>query len=406
MRGKITKRTVDALRAGPVDIFFWDTETKGFGLKITPEDRRVYVLQYRMGGVGFPTRRYTIGKHGAFTPEQARVEAHALLQGIAKGLDPMATKRAGRENTIGALIIEFVESRRRKGKKSTNELARLLEREVASEWRHRPAPSINSADVIRLVESIRDRGSPGTANQTLIHLKTLFRWAIVRGAIAASPTIGVEMPAQQVNRDRTHTDGELKEIWQATESLGWPFGPALQLLALTGQRREEVGQMRWSEIDIPGRVWTIPANRTKNGQPHDVHLSEGAIEILRELPRRDKDGLIFTTTGETPISGWSKAKATLDRAIAKERLKTQRLPMPSWRIHDLRRTFATGLNNLGVLPHIADRILNHVAKSKGGVMAVYNRAEYASERRAAMILWSQYLSDLDKAMPHEQCHKI
>ena len=152
--------------------------------------------------------------------------------------------------------------------------------------------------------------------------------------------------------------------------------------------------MAWSELNLKAKVWTIPGNRTKNGQPHDVHLSDKAVRLINKLPRLEKVDLVFTRTGATPISGWSKAKTALDTEIQRKRQELGQESMPAWRIHDLRRTFATGLNDLRVLPHVADRILNHVSKKKGGVMAVYNRALYAGERKAAMTLWSDHLDQL------------
>ncbi len=403
---KITKRLVDGLRSGKGDVFHWDGgdgSLPGFGVKVTPTGRKVYVLQYRMGGRGFPTRRFTIGKHGSLTHEQARTRAEHLLSDVAKGVDPQTSKVTARENTIGSLVDAFIASRRAKGRRAVDEVERLLKREVVSEWQNRPIASITTPDVVRLVESIRDRGAPATANQTLTHLKTMFNWSRNRGDIKLSPADGVEKPAPEIRRERVHSDTELVEIWRAAERLDWPFGPAYKLLILTGQRREEVGQMAWSELDLANGIWMLPGERTKNGQPHDVHLSALAVAIIKTLPKIKKVDLIFSTTGETPISGWGRAKERIDAEIQAARIKAAKemgekaelaRPMAPWRLHDLRRTFATGLNNLGVLPHVADRILNHVSKSKGGVMAVYNRAEYARERKAAMTLWAEHVERL------------
>jgi integrase len=236
----------------------------------------------------------------------------------------------------------------------------------------------------------------------------MFAWAEGRGALKASPAKGIEKPSAEISRDRTPNNAEIVEIWRAAESLGWPFGKAVQLLILTGQRREEVSGIAWSEIKFDTATWSIPAARSKNGLAHDVHLSTAAARLLRSLPRfvdkhENEVDLILTTTGNTSISGWGKAKVNLDAKILDARQNAAKeagtdpkkiKPMEDWTLHDLRRSVATGMNNLGVLPHVADRILNHASAKKGGVMAVYNRAEYASERKAAMTVWAEHLERL------------
>jgi len=408
MQGKITKRIVDALKPGSQAEFLWDDGLPGFGIKITPENRRVYLIQYRMGGRGFPTRRYTIGKHGEFTPEKARERAQALLQGVRDGIDPMGEKATARVNTVRKLVDEFIKSRRDKGRRSADEVEWLLKREVVAAWGDRPVASITRADVVRLLDTITERGAGTLANRTLAHIKTMFAWAEGRGTLMASPAKGIEKPSAEISRDRTPNNAELVEIWRAADSLGWPFGKAVQLLILTGQRREEVSGMAWSEIKFDTATWSIPAARSKNALAHDVHLSSAAFMLLRSLPRFVEEhpnevDLIFTTTGNTSISGWGKAKRKLDAKILEARQNTAKeagtdplkvKPMEAWTLHDLRRSVATGMNDLGVLPHVADRILNHASAKKGGVMAVYNRAEYAGERKAAMSLWAEHLERL------------
>lgn len=403
MQGKITKRSVDALKPADRDDYLWDDGLPGFGVKITPEGRRVFLIQYRMGGRGFPTRRYTIGTYGAYTPEQAREKAKSLLQGVRDGIDPMGEKAAAKVNTVRKLVEQFVKSRQEKGRRSAGEIERVLTREVIGAWGDRPVVSITRQDIVRLLDTIKDRGAGTLANRTLAHIKTMFTWAENRGSLKSSPATGLEKPFAEISRDRTPSDSELIEIWGAAEGLGWPFGRAVQLLMLTGQRREEIGQMRWAEINFDSGLWSLPAERSKNGQPHEIHLSADAVALMRKLPRIDESELVFTTNGETPIQGWSKAKLRLDEKILEAREGVAKKaghnvasvkPITAWKLHDLRRAFATGLNNLGILPHVADRILNHVAKSKGGVMAIYNRAAYLAERKAAMTLWSEHLARL------------
>ena len=401
MRGKITKRVIDTLMPASKDLFLWDQDLAGFGLKCTPKGNKIYIVQYRMGGRGFPTRRYKIGAHGPFTPDEARERARRVLQSIRDGLDPMQAKRAQKHNTVEKLIEGFIESRRTKGRRSADEIKRVLDREIGKAWRARSVASITKADIHHVLDAIVARGSPIIANRTLAHIKTMFNWAKSRGIVAQSPADNIEKPGEESSRERTPDDSELAEIWRATAKLDWPFEPAIKLLILTGQRREEVAQMRWSELKLAEGIWTLPATRTKNRQPHDIHLSSLALKVIRTVSPMEDCDLVFSTNGETAISGWSKAKRRLDEEIgATRRAGARELgrdaskvgQMPDWRIHDLRRSIATGLANLGVAPIVADRILNHVPrKQKGQVMFVYNRAEYARERRRALELWGEHI---------------
>ena len=381
-----------------------DQTLPGFGLKVTPKGKRVYVVQYRMGGRGFTLRRYTIGPHGVYTPEEARERARKVRQTVCDGIDPMLLKKQERLNTVEKLIQGFIQSRRGKGRRSADEIQRVLDREIGKAWRGRSVASITKPDIHHVLDAIMDRGSCVIANRTLAHLKTMFNWAKSRGIIMHSPADNIEKPGEEVSRDRAPDHHELAEIWHAAAKLEWPFEPALKLLILTGQRREEVGRMRWTELKLSEGIWTLPATRTKNGQPHDIHLSAWAIEIIRTVKPIEDCDLVFTTNGETSISGWSKAKRRLDEETAAARRAQARergedvdkvRPMPDWRIHDLRRSVATGLSNLGVASIVADRILNHVPKKqKGQVMFVYNRAEYVKERREALEVWARHLQQI------------
>ena len=395
MRDKITKRTVDALKAGARDEYLWDPSLPGFGVKVTPKGRKVFVVQYRMGGRGFPTRRHTIGVYGALTPEQARSRAVAVLRAVHDGRDPQAEKASARIDTVKLLVSQFCQSRRDKGRRSADGVETLLTRLVVTPWGDRPMAGITRHDVVKLLDGIVARGCCSTANRLLAHLKTMFTWAEGRGAIKNSPCKGVEKPATAVSRDRVPDDAELVEIWRAAEALGGWFGGAYKLLILTGQRREEVGRMTWAEVNLEKAVWTLPASRSKNGLAHYIHLSATAVALLRTMPRTGDAAPVFSVRGVKPISGWSGGKRALDQKIALRRAEGGiRASMPAWRTHDLRRAFATGCANLGVAPHVADRILNHVSKSKGGVMATYQRAEYTAERKAAMTLWAEHIERL------------
>ena len=194
------------------------------------------------------------------------------------------------------------------------------------------------------------------------------------------------------------SDAEIGVFWRGTEQLGNPFGPVFRLLLLTAQREIEVAGMRWSEFDNADdpKIWTIPGERSKNGKPHMVHLGALALEIIKAVPKiKGQDDLLFSGNGKTPVSGFSSAKARLDRHMLKlmqEGCEDARLA--PWVLHDLRRTATTGMAGLGIAPHVADRVLNHQAGTIRGVAAVYNRFEYLTERKAALESWGRYIEGL------------
>jgi integrase len=238
------------------------------------------------------------------------------------------------------------------------------------------------------------------ANRVFAYVRKFFNWCVSRDLIAASPCAGVRPPTPEQDRDRVLSDEEVRVLCLAAETLGWPFGPFVTMLLLTAQRLNEVAGMRWSELDLAAALWTLPAGRAKNGQAHHVPLSVPAVNLIRTLPRLAGSDMVFTTTGTTPISGFGRAKRRLDAAMlailrheAKERGENPEAikGLPDWRFHDIRRTATTGMAQLGVAPHVADRILNHVQGAIRGVAAVYNRHTYLTERRQALDLWAEKL---------------
>jgi integrase len=218
----------------------------------------------------------------------------------------------------------------------------------------------------------------------------LFKFYVKRGSLVISPAALVDAPAAEESRDRTLSDDEIKAIWKAADAAAYPFGGLVQMLLLTGARRDELREATWSEFDLDGALWTLPADRVKNGNEHWVPLSDTALQILNGMPRV-KGGLLFTTTGDTPYSGLSKAKRRLDEASG----------VQGWTLHDLRRTAATGMaEKCGVQPHIIEAALNHISgESKRGVAGIYNRARYADEIRKALQAWADYVDGLVNGRP-------
>jgi integrase len=352
--------------------------------------------------------------------EQAREAARASFLRARAGGDPVAERRAeaariaaetaaAQEAVTGRFAAvadrymrEHVE--RNCAPSLIKETRRILERDVKPRWGERPISEITKGDVNDLLDAIagkRDRkrrgaegGAAVQANRTLTRLKTLFRWAVAKDLITADPTEGVRKAVKETPRDRYLDDAEIRSFWAGCEGLGWPFGSLLKLLLLTAQRRDEVGGMQWSEVDLPEATWTIPGTRAKNGKRHIVHLCKMAIEVLEAMPQLAVDGqpsaYVFTTTGRAPVSGYSKIKDRLDQHMATS---------APWILHDLRRTATTSMAELNVPPHVVDKILNHTAGTIRGVAATYNRFEYLPERKAALEAWGRRIESLVRPVP-------
>jgi integrase len=196
-------------------------------------------------------------------------------------------------------------------------------------------------------------------------------------------------------------DAELLLVWMASNALRYPFGPLIRLLILTGARREEVAALEWAELDREASVWVLPPSRSKNGVAARQPLSSLAVTELDILAKRHgtaagwpKSGLVFSTTGSTSVSGYSRAKARLDKAITALAEKQDTLPPSPWRLHDLRRTLATGLQRLGVRFEVTEAVLNHVSGSKSGVAGIYQRHDWAEEKAAALEAWAYHVTGL------------
>lgn len=426
MRDKLTKRTVDAAKPDTRDLFIWDTELKGFGLKVTSAGRKVYLIQYRMPEPGKPLnqttpRRYTIGEHGSpWTPDKARDRADKLLKLVDEGQDPAQLERAERQSeedrrkeeearqkgTLRTGLEDFLARRVRGKLVKARAVESLLHAKIPAEWLDRQANEIHSEDIQAAVDNLIAANLPGAAREFRKHLHGLFTFLRTRPKtyrMTENPVASVSVDVAYISRKRVLEDGELVEVWKAAEAIGAPFGPMVKMLILTGQRLREVGEAEWREISSDG-LWTIAADRAKNGKEHIVHISPQAQAVLDALPRIDitdeagggtrPSPYLFTTTGKTPISGFSKAKTHIDKAIAKARIAAagpDADTMPPWTFHDLRRTLATGAARMGIAPHIVEKVLNHNPKALQGVAGIYNRFEYLPERQAALEAWGRHM---------------
>src|SRR5215467_14424611 len=282
-RVRFTKSVIDDLPSRASDVVYWDAGFPGFGVKVTPKGRKVFVVLYRTGGAGSKLRKYTIGPYGRVTLHQARVAAQKVLAAKLEGRDPAAEKREAKRRVVADRVEDLLETfvaQRLSQNRSGGEIARLLRREMGKTWIGRSIHEISKRDVVELVSAIEQRGAPVAANKALKSIKTFLRWCVGRAVLDQSPAEGVPLPAKEVARDRVLDDDELARIILAARKLGGPYGGIVELLALTGQRREEVAGLQWEELDLAERVWTLPKSRTKNAKAHVVHLSEQSMGVL------------------------------------------------------------------------------------------------------------------------------
>jgi integrase len=362
----------------------------GLYLVVQPSGAKSWAVRYRANGA---PKKLTIGPYPAVSLAAARRRAQEALGEVAGGRDPAAAKQASRAaaraeraaetDRVERVVEQFIERHAKAKTRDWRETERILVNEVVSRWKDRRLSQVTRAHVHEMLDTIVDRGAPVRANRVFAQFRKMCRWAISRGIIDRSPCEGITAPSTETRRDRVLNDDEIRLAWNAFESAGWPFGPIGQLLFLTGARKSEVADMRWSELDLAARVWLLPKSRSKNKREHQIPLSEAAARILEGLPRiGSAKGLVFTTTGETPVSGFSRAKATVDR--------TMMAPAP-WTIHDIRRSVATNLQKLGVRLEVTEAILGHVSGSRAGIVGVYQRHDYATEKRAALDAWARRL---------------
>ncbi|QQP89819.1 site-specific integrase [Skermanella sp. TT6] len=399
MRTRITKRIVDAARAeGGRRLHVYDDVVQGFGLRVTPAGAKSYFVEYRpgTGGRNAPKRRMTIGTHGApWTPDTARNEAVRILGLVRAGKDPAADRQRDRQVetlTVATLAERYIAQHCKIRQRSWRERERVFNRDVLPLIGRKPADQVSRADIEAVLDSIGPQ-APTMRRRTFAYLRAFWNWAVRKEHVATSPCDRIDGEREAAPRERVLTEPELVEIWTAAGTIGYPWGPFIKLLILTAQRRSEVAGMTWAEVHDTddGPIWRIPGGRAKNGKPHAVPLSPQAMALLADIPRQGQ--LVFTTTGKTPISGFSKGKARLDRLIQAARGDGVE-PMTEWTLHDLRRTTTTGLARLGVRAEVADKILNHLTGTIKGVAAVYQRHDYVREARAALELWGWHLERL------------
>ena len=393
---RLTKANVARyeLPSGKTEALLFDDDLPGFGLRVRSGGKRTWIAQYRLGA---KQRRVTLGTTGTIEPDEARKRAREALAKVSLGADPQTEKKAAKEQasvTFAAVVPRYLRfAQPRQSAAYHADVKRYLEQH----WRplgEVALAAISRSQIAMRLGEISQANGAHAANRARAAVSALFSWAVGEGLVNGSPVVGTHKPAEEVRRDRVLSNQELVLIWRHAGS--GDFGTIVRLLILTGQRREEVGGMSWDEVQ--GDLWRIEAGRAKNGIAHDVPLPSSAVALLAARPRLAGRELVFGAKAG-PFQGWSNSKERLDAAIVKAMppKRGTAVKFTPWRLHDIRRTVATRMADLGVLPHVVEAVLNHVSGHKAGVAGIYNRATYAAEKRAALELWGAHVAKLVEA---------
>jgi site-specific recombinase XerD len=400
---KLTTIGVTAAKPSDKRIEIADAGARGLYLVVQPSGAKSWALRYRRNGKPV---KLTLGPiltldKGEIEPKHvgigdpltlagARKIAADVLHQIGRGTDPVAARKAvsGRDDGIETWLDAFVAKHVRVNNRVSMQKAvgRIIVR-IKAEWSGRSVHDIRRTDVVALLDEVAV-SAPVWANRFLACLRKFFNWMVSRDVIETSPCDRVERPTKEVSRDRVLTADELQATWRACDQLDDRGAAFIRLLIITGQRRGEVAGWLRSEIDRD--VWALPGSRVKNGQAHRVFLSRQALEIIQSLP--SGGDYIW---GASPFWNFHRPKRALDAAV---KLKTG-----SWTIHDLRRSVATRMVDLGVAPHVVEAILNHVKK---GVSGIYNRSTYEPERRDAMQMWADKIGGTTRKPKRKTTGKV
>jgi len=427
MKAKLTKEFVDRLEPDPDPrkrLTVWDTELTGFGVTVTPQGTRgggvkSYIVQYRPGGRGTPTRRVTIGRHGSeWQPKAAREEAAEILRQRRKGIDPFEERARQRDEeqkaqavashakslairlAYGAFCDEFIDKYAKVHQpRSWENTARAL-KDIGKHFGNRRVDELKREEIKDALAKLvtRNRSAAIAAHKGL---RKLYNWATAETIFTWHPMREMPAPAETNVRDRVLTSAELKIIWNAAGELGYPFGSMFQLLLATGLRLRDAANAVWGEYFEEHEALIIPAARMKRA-PSDkrgsflVPLNNHALAVIETLPKIDPPADVeldegqrplFTSRGIKPVSGFSQAKVDLDEMIK----EMNGAPLSHWTAHDFRRTMATVMQPLGVASNVIDRLQDHRDKELSKTALHYQHWDFFEEKRTAATLYGQYL---------------
>ena len=393
----------------------FDRSVGGFALRVSPSGSKTFVVSYRCNG---KKRRMTIGNAATLSLADARAAATAIKAKAKNGVDALEERRLEGEqkqqdakaeslkdkNTFGAVADLYIQ-RYAKGtgkepkKKTWKQDYDMLQLHVVPVWGERQISELGRRDVVALLDDIEDGSGVYAANRVLAVVRKLFNWALLeRALIEVTPIVPGMARKGEKKRTRSLREDEIRSVWEAAGILGYPFGSFYRLLLATGQRRGEVVNMKWSQIELEDAIWTIPADGTKNGREHVVPLNSVAMEIVNGLHRIDGSDLLFPSRSDVsrPASGFSKAKARCDKLTeSNDFAEAGFVVAKDWRVHDLRRTCATSMQeDLSVPLHIIGSVLNHSPAATMGVTSVYATGNMVKDRRKALDAWGERLKEI------------
>lgn len=435
-----------------------DGSVTGLFLVITPGNHRSFQMRFRVPGgrIGKLTLgRYDasglelqqepalehIGPNTPLTLAAARVLAAKVIREREAGRDVIADRQAAKHRQrlavqtrdvtgFAGCVRSYIDDHARKTMRGWQWAARqlgldygagaeptIVKAGLCDRWKDKPVASIDQADITALVSEVKRVGVPGLAVRTkgrsearargfFVTLSSLFGWLVHEHVITRNPCRDVARPDNAASRDRVLSEDEIRWFWQATDLVdapraldaARPFAPLLKLLLLTGARLDEVAGMTRAELNADRSVWSLPGSRTKNGKPHVVPLPPLARALIESV-HGDGD-LVFTTTGTSPVSGWSRMKRRLDKLMLEAARKEKAdATIEPWRLHDLRRSAVTHMGELGIAPHVIELIVNHLSGTRGGIAGVYNKSTLMPERKAALERWAVHVQSLIERKP-------
>lgn len=360
---------------------YWDEKLKGFGLNVRRDARgvirRSWIIQYR---VGKQQRKLKFADAAKINAKQARKKAEELFAQITLGQDPQGERkqdRAAPALTLRAALEKYVEMKEAEVREGTYRPSSMrITRLYLLGGYFAPIHQVGLNEVTRQavaarLHEIRRRSSDTTAGRCRAQLSAAFVRLMQEGLCEMNPCIGTKGQTERAQRDRVLSTDELRAVWNACD-LNTDFGKVVRLLILTGARREEIGALRWSEVNLDAGTINLPAERTKNGRAHTLTLPKVAMDIIRSVPRmRDRDYLFGIRS--IGFRSWQVQKARFKDGIVKH-----------WKLHDIRRSVVTGMCEIGIEPHVVEAVVNHFSGHKGGVAGIYNKAEYKPQTKQAL----------------------
>ena len=369
-----------------------DSKIKGLYLVVQPRPStaKSWAVRYRMHG---KPSKYTIGKYPNISLADARSKATDVLQSVEDGFNPSKSRKAlVRSNNLSSSACSKALNEYKRMHldtlRSGDKAHRFLEVALVEMLGDPRLSSVSRLNIQNVIDELNSSGRGVTANRVLTHCKTFFDWCVAREHCEVSPTVGIKKPFKEQPKDRVLTDDEIKLFWNACDKVYATYGKLGKLLLLTGQRLGEVSQMTYELVE--DGIWKIPKGITKNGRAHSVPICPLAHEIITQSERPQLSGFVVSVTGDKPMSNFNRAKSAISEVM--ESLACSKIE--PWTFHDLRRTYATGMQSLGVQIPVTEALLNHVSGSRSGIVGVYQKHEYQNEKLAASKLWSAHLLGL------------